>query len=516
MGSGRKEIPLRCLAGFLLVLAFGAAGARASTCTEDLNSSVAFGGGSAARVVAAIERGVSAPGAGGPRAGTANAGITGKVIIQELAKGALQAGGSLAAGYVFEQIGLGTPDYSAQLSRLENEIRAANIRLDQLAGSVSELQGVVSQSGYSNLVGQAVPIISKIKYAQGELALLSTETNAGRKRGARAILDYVCTNLLDKQTELGERLVGTAPTADNLITSSSKAARDSVRYWTDAQSSQVRQVLAYYVEYEALLLQLRVEWWHAIGASRNYVVAQIDKVKRDVQTQDSLLKPDIARPKAGWERGQHYFVDVKHPGLVWWPVRVYDVLPAYKPDHVTFLEQQAGRYFGGSWDSLGLQPFNVYDFTNYGFLNQYRGGWRFGVHKPGENPFSEGVYGVGVLTAAPDRRPDSPLNDGFEWAPPTLSEVQSLIGGWQASGSPLAYLRAGAKPPLGYSLSRYQWGTTVTGQEVIWARTDGACCHFKVIDLRNGSVTDEINPNSREAIAGLFAVRPADPRGYWY
>jgi hypothetical protein len=491
------------------------AAARADVCSDSLNTSQAFG------IKTALAH-RSASFSSHARASSIVAGITGTAIITELAKGAVGGAGAQLYGYAMEQLGLGAPNYGAKLDRLESEIRAANKRLDELQASVSELQGVTSQASFSNLVGQALPIISMIKYTQSEIGLLPTETPTGQKREARRILTYICTNLLDKQTELGDRLVGTAPTADNLITASSKAARDSVRYWTEHQSETVRRVASYYIEYEALLLQLRVEWWHAIGASNTYTVAQIDKVKTLVEKQQSLLKPDIERPTGSWERGQHYFVDVKNPGLVWWPIRVSDALPAYSPQNVASLEQLVTTNFGGSWDKMGLQPFRISDFSSLNLDSRdpqtgvYKHGWRFVIRKPGErNP--DGFYGSGRwVQDAPWGRPGSiasPANDGFEWAPATFGEVHALIAGW--TGSPLAYLRANSKPFFSYSLGWYDWNKTSAGNEVIWTRADGACCDYRLVDLRNGNTTGPV-PYGFTGTAGLFAVRPANSRGYWY
>lgn len=508
---------LACCAVCGAVLAVGAAAAQADVCSDSLNTSQAFG---AKTTLARTQRSASLS----PRAQASSvlAGITGTAIISELAKGAVGAVGAQLYGYAMEQLGLGAPNYGAKLDRLESEIRAANKRLDELHASVSELQGVTSQASFSNLVGQALPIISAIKYTQSEIGLLPTETPTGQKREARRILIYICTNLLDKQTELGDRLVGTAPTADNLITSSSKAARDSVRYWTEQQSETVRRVLSYYIEYEALLLQLRVEWWHAIGASQSYVVAQIDKVKALVEKQQSLLKPDIERPNSNWERGQHYFVDVKNPGLVWWPIRVYDVLPAYAPENVTLLEQMVRANFGGSWDKMGLQPFRTDDFSSLNLDSRdpttgvYKHGWRFVIRKPGQRA-PEGFYGSGrAIAGAPWGRPGSianPANDGFDWAPPTFSEIQALISGW--TGSPLAYLKANSRPSLSYSFGWYDWNKTSAGNEVVWSRADGACCEYRLVDLRNGN-TSGVVPSGFASPAGLIAVRRANPKGYWY
>jgi hypothetical protein len=476
---------------FGLFVAFGGS-AQASTCVQDLNSSNAFGNGTAAADVAA---------AAVPRAGVAVADeITGKTIIVQLLKGAIGAVGSKPTGYLLEKLGLGAPDYRSQLNEVLAELKTVKTRLDDLQRFVLELQRSNSQGHFSTLVNLAIPVISKVEHVYNEIGLLPTETYAGQKRNSRSILDYICTNLLDKQEELNLRLVGTAPTADNLITSSSKAARDSVRYWTNAQSRAVRNVLDYYVDYEALLLQLRVEWWHAIGASKTYIVAQIEKVDKEVNEQTSLLKPEIARPYGFYDFGQHYFVDVKHPGLVWWPIRVRDVWKSYSAQHQAELDFLVQRDFGGSWDKLGLQPFNFHQFVNY---TGVYGGWRFYIGKPGEP--RDGIYGT--ITA-------ESTNDAHEWAVPTFAQVEELISGWQ--GSPLSYLKANSNPSFSYSLGWYDWGKNSAGNEVIWTQGATPCCGYRLVDLRNGATSGIFASDNRTAFAGVFVVRPADPGGYWY
>lgn len=497
---------LTCLAGCGLLLAISSASAQASVCTEDLNGSKAFGAADTRATTTmsplAIRHGIFS-------------GVTPLAIVTELAKGVLGAIGAQGYGWVLEQVGAGAPDYQAQLERMEQELRAVNTKLDELRNSVSELQGVTSQAAFSNLAGQAITIISKIKFVHDELGKLRLESKTRQKRGARTILVYICEHLLDKQTELNDRLVGTAPNADNLITSSSKAARDSVRYWTEAQSRQVRRVFEYYADYEALLLQLRVEWWHAIGSSKEYVGAQINDVKRQIETQQGLLKPDIALPNAPWNRGQHYFVDVRHPGLVWWPVRVNDVLPAYSAANTSMLEQWVKRDFGGSWDKLGLQPFHIRDFGYFG----RQGGSIFRMFIGPRNVREEdGIYGVGRGNFDSLVRSQLDKNDGFEWKLATFDELQALISSWQ--GSPLEYLRAGAKPRFEFNFNWYDWGKVAPQSGgVIWTLAAGHCCNYRLINLGTGETTGVVNPQGsfgEKALAGAFAVRPADPKGYWY
>jgi hypothetical protein len=501
----RKFAAALVCAGALVGVLSGTA--LASTCAQDLNSSKAYGNGGAAsdQPVALAPRFDFAPVPAAQIAGTPGT-LSGSLIVDQLLKGAISAVGSKATGYALEKLGLGAPDYRAQLDTLESELRAANTRLNELQRFVFELQKSGSEAGYSNLVNQAVPIIKDVKYVHDEIELLPSETPAGQKRLGRSILDYVCEHLLSTQTELNLRLVGTAPNANNLITSSSKAARDSVRYWTDAQTRAVRDVLAYYVDYEGLLLQLRVEWWHAIGSSKEYIVAQIEKVKKEIEEQEKLLKPGIARPYGYYDVGQHYFVDVKHPGLVWWPIRVRDMLSTYSQPHRAELERFVQQDFGGNWNHLGLQPFRQTWLTTN--LANQRGALRLYVGKPGD-AYADEWY------AHPKPAPyDQPSDDAHRWYMPSFQQGLELISGW--TGSPLAYLKANSNPAFDYSLGRYEWGKNSAGNEVIWTQaTDSPYSGFRLIDLRNGATSGVFDYYS-SAVAAVFAVRPADPGGYWY
>ena len=491
----------------MLVLAI-AAPAQASSCTSSLDASTAFGHTKTLR---------AAPAAAAPRARAAFIpGITGTVVIQELAKGVLGAVGAQGYGLVMQQLGLGAPDYTSKLEKLERELTALQTRLNQLSASVAELQGITSQAAYSNLVAQATPIISSIRYVVDEIRLLPTENRYGQLREARSILLYICSHLLDKQIELNDRIVGTAPTADSIITASSRAARDSVRYWTQHQSTTVRRVLEYYIEYEALLLQLRVEWWNAIGSSKDYKLAQISRVEQDVRTQHGLLKPDIERPHAAWERSQHYFVDTKNPSLVWWPVRVYDVLPVYHADHFAELEKRKAAK-NVTWDQFGLNAFSFKDFPHYGFLNNYAGGVRFLVRRQGFTR-PEGLYGVGRNPGEQYlqfRDADLQKNDRFEWRLPSFSEMNALLNGW--TGSPGEYLRSNAKPRMTAIVGWYDWNSNSAGTSpVVWTRADGPCCAYRLWDLNNGNTSGSVNTSGPNLYAGLIAVRAARSGGYWY
>jgi hypothetical protein len=110
-------------------------------------------------------------------------------------------------------------------------------------------------------------------------------------------------------------------------------------------------------------------------------------------------------------------------------------------------------------------------------------------------------------------QPWQPSNDAHLWYLPTFNQAQELISGW--TGSPLAYLKANSNPSFDYSLGWYDWGKNSAGNEVIWTQSGDYPIGYRLIDLRNGATSGTFDVTS-PAPAAVFAVRPADPGGYWY
>lgn len=472
------------------VLGMAAATASAS-CAGALDTSHAFGTGSATR---------SAPVA--PVAHSAQAALvatTATTILAELAKGAVSAVGGAGAGSVLTQIGLNPT--AIALAGLSEQLTAVNGKLNELAGSVQEIKAASAQSHYSDLVTQALPIVTDIKYVDGEIRSLKDLTGANRKRHTRYILEYICGNLLDKQVQLNERLVGTGTGADTIIVASSRAAKNAQLLWTQHQSNAMRNILDYYSLYEALLLQFRTEWWNAIGMDRSYVRTQIANVKAQVDHQYTLLKPDVD------PNGHGRFVDTRNPGLLWWPISMKDSLPAYSATEQAEIRTILNRDYGGDWNKMGLQLFrgSGHSIIDNICASSLTGRGAFGGSCLWFYPInlSPGGYYIGDLSQR------SGATSGFR--PPTVAEVQSLIHGW--TGSPISWLPKQANPPLKmalsawYGLHEYRQGKGLHAP-VTWTN------QYKVaVNLENGSVRHN---EWDQAPWGVYAVAQTDARGYWY
>ncbi|MCW2991218.1 MAG: hypothetical protein JWM73_1812, partial [Solirubrobacterales bacterium] len=361
-----------------------------------------------------------------------------------------------------------------QLKAVTDQITKVNERLAVLTASVDQLKQAASQAAYSDLVNQAVPILASIKDAEREISLMaSIRTAAGKKAQARTVLLYICSKLLDKQTELNERLVGTGAGADNIITASNKALHDKTALWTEHQAAQLRQILEFYTLAEAQLLQLRVEWWHAIAKDPAYVKAQIAHVQTQIAHQHSLVKPG-----PGYER----FVDPRQPGLVWYPLTVADAYGHFDPDTRAEVEA-AARANGGSYAKLGLVSFSwlrTRDYTASSRGTFYH--W----------PTRRSVYdSTGYFTRAASYRAPSP------------EEVATLFSG--AAPNAAAWLRAqGFTQPLG----AYAGPSRGLHAEVIWTS------HFKTaFNLTNNT----LRFNEWDGAPwGVIGVRSEPASTWWY
>lgn len=463
MSSVARGACAAATACFALVLA---APAQAASCSARLD---------AHGVYAAGARPVVPRQAAAPVATSAAAGALTQSILTELARGALRATGSHATGHLLSSIGLknATAD---QLDRMTRQIAELEERLVALGASIDELKRDHAQSAFTNLVTQALPIVSAIKHVKHEIkALDKIPTAAGKQAHGREILEYICENLLDKQTELNERIVGTGTGADNIITSSSKLMKYSTRLWTEHNTQVLRQILQYYTMLEAFLLELRVEWWHATGKEPSYIQHQIEHVQRQVDNQLSLLKPGP---------GYRHWVDTKHPQVVWWPLRMSDAWGVWQKFRASELSPHLSRV-NGDKDKLGLVSWAWKDVEahqsgggNRNYLWPLRRRWDY-------------LYSDTLFSGAHGYRPPSP------------DEVTTLFR--DASPNPLAWLRAqGIDWPLG----AFAWNGGQLHKEVIW--TSQVRTSF---DLHTGRLRfNEWNA----APWGVIAVRNVPLHTYWY
>lgn len=422
------------------------------------------------------------------------------LILAELGKGALSYVGTQAAGWLFRQIGIepstGSAEVSAQLTRIRAEITQTNERLVSLAGSVDELKEVASAANYSNLVAQALPIIAKIKHVEKEILLLRTLTPAQRKTHAREILLYICNNLLDKQTELNERIVGNAPNADNIITGASKAARDSAPFFGQHQSMAARRAVEYYILYETLLLQLRVEWWHAIGKPGSYVKAQVDDVTEQVRHQRSLIKHDLNWNVHGGEtHGQ--FIDKRNPTLVWWKVLFQDTGGLLAPilgdgtgSYRHYFKFYYDRAMSGDRTLMGVHPF-------------------YPEHAKADGRDPDG-HTVLPLTVYPSKTVVARWHLGHHWRVPTQAEFEALIKGWSGA-SPAEWLARQTKPNIAVSLRMWDSnnGRPGTGFKREFYTSNSTNSGFS---LENGQGVGQVTSFR----AGLMLVRDVPSNHYWY
>ncbi|OAI40469.1 hypothetical protein AYO39_01330 [Actinobacteria bacterium SCGC AG-212-D09] len=262
-----------------------------------------------------------------------------KWVIEKLLGGAASHLGSTGMGWVLAQWGIGD-GLGPQLGELRSALSGIDNRLSALEKQTEGLRGELAQSHYSNLINQSLPIITKINEGTRDVRFQASlkASDTTKANLARHRLTFIERDLLTgHQEELALRISGHLG-ADGLIVAASKQVKADTRFWTSLTSQQVEQVLSYYQQEEAALLELRNEYWHAYPDTFNaaYIEGKDKQVLDYVNSEDKLLKPHPA---------SEIFADTTGDLEWWWggvvtPTGALDFNRTVKPP---------GGFLGGGW-----------------------------------------------------------------------------------------------------------------------------------------------------------------------
>lgn len=242
---------------------------------------------------------------------TANATLADKLVLQ-LGNGAQQKVGGEAMGWVLASIGLGSPE-AAQLADIRRQLAALQKQVAELRRVVEHTRSDVLALACQTAVQDAGAIIADTDSALDQMkAMADTSDDASRHRLGQRLESFIHTHLLAKQQALDDLLSG-GPASSGLIVACARSLEYQYRpFVSPRHQPEVAGLVRYYTEYEALLLALRVEYWHANQQSGDFIGERIAAARDSITAQEALIKTPVPphtfldkRSKTMWRDAVH-------------------------------------------------------------------------------------------------------------------------------------------------------------------------------------------------------------------
>ncbi|MFL5846258.1 MAG: hypothetical protein ACJ762_16340 [Solirubrobacteraceae bacterium] len=241
----------------------------------------------------------------------ANAALADKLVLQ-LGNGAQQKVGGEAMGWVLASIGLGSPE-SAMLADIRQQLVALQKQVAELRRVVEHTRADVLDLACQTAVQHAVPIIADTDSALDQMKMMAdTSDDASRHKIAQRLEEFIHTHLLSKQQALHDLLSGGSASAGLIVTCARSLEYSYRPFVSPRHHPEVAQFVHYYTESEALLLALRVEYWHATHQSGDFISERIAIVRDWIKAQEAYIKPQVPphtfldkRSKTMWRGAVH-------------------------------------------------------------------------------------------------------------------------------------------------------------------------------------------------------------------
>ncbi|MGB9111768.1 MAG: hypothetical protein WCF24_03465, partial [Acidimicrobiales bacterium] len=221
-------------------------------------------------------------------------------ILKSLAEGALQYVGGQSMGWVMQAFGFGDST-SIALAQIQQQLAQISAQITALQAQLSQVAQEVQQGNCDSYSKDASVIISDTETGAMMLQTLASTprdavaTNGRPLREVRAeeLKNYIRDHLLGKPLVLHNLLVGLGG-GQGLITACGKAIiSKTAPFIVPRQTKGVRDLVAWYQDEEISLLDLVVEYWHAIGEN-GATIAQAVANETTWQAQENAkLKPDL-------------------------------------------------------------------------------------------------------------------------------------------------------------------------------------------------------------------------------
>jgi hypothetical protein len=183
---------------------------------------------------------------------------------------------------------------AADIAAIRQEIDGLKLAIVEVHAHLNTVAGHVVQAQYSHAALEAAKVTGAIDKAQKELAHLAHATTAhDRKLHADHLIAQLGPHgdLYSAQEVLHKQLTVPAPGADGLLIAANKAARGKAHpFFTHQLSLSQREVYKYYAMYEAVLLQLRLNYWHYKGYSSAAIHRELKAFDGELASQSALVK----------------------------------------------------------------------------------------------------------------------------------------------------------------------------------------------------------------------------------
>ncbi|HEV7773498.1 MAG TPA: hypothetical protein VGO48_09470 [Conexibacter sp.] len=272
MPARARRAPLRLACLLILALLLGAAvpaGAGAATTAPHAQS--------ASAVANAFAAAFARQGAG--------------YLVGHLKNGALGEHGATVGNLLGPFVEDGT---ATDIAAIRREIDGLSLAIVEVHSHLNTVAGHVVQAQYSHAALEAAKITGAIDKAQKELAHLAHATTAHSRRiHAEHLIAQLGPHgeLYSAQEILHKQLTVPAPGADGLLIAANKAARGKAHpFFTHQLSLSQREVYKYYSMYEAVLLQLRLNYWHYKGYTSEEIHRELKSFESDLAGQNALVK----------------------------------------------------------------------------------------------------------------------------------------------------------------------------------------------------------------------------------
>ena len=186
---------------------------------------------------------------------------------------------------------------AADIAAIRQEIDGLRLAIVEVHAHLNVVAGHVVQAQYSHAALEAAKVTGAIDKAQKELSHLAhAETAHDRKLHADHLIAQLGPNgdLYSAQEVLHKQLTVPAPGADGLLIAANKAARGKAQpFFTHQLSLSQREVYKYYSMYEAVLLQLRLNYWHFKRYSSEAIHRELKAFDTELAGQAALVKPPV-------------------------------------------------------------------------------------------------------------------------------------------------------------------------------------------------------------------------------
>ncbi len=183
---------------------------------------------------------------------------------------------------------------SAKLDEIKEEIAGLKLGIEDVRGKLDSVATLVTQAQYSNAALEASCVLGSIDKAQKELnnlALATTEND--RNVHAEHLWAQLGPggDLFSAQEILQKQLTTPAPGADGILIAANKAAKGRANpFFTRSLALSQGEVYRYYSMNSALLLALRVNYWHHKGLDGTTIEREIRAFDGEQAAQRALLK----------------------------------------------------------------------------------------------------------------------------------------------------------------------------------------------------------------------------------